>query len=168
MNASDRLPHTPEIHFFVVDWRDGFEIGVADIDGEHRRLFMLVKALELGTVDRTLDELLDYVVAHFAHEEELMEATAYPGMRQHIALHQHFSLQLARMVGGDSEWDADRVHNLRKFLNKWLVGHILTHDLRFGRWYQEQGKWPAARPVQQRPSPRPVKVGLVGRLLGRR
>ena len=29
------------------------------------------------------------------------------------------------------------MHELCRFLNKWLVGHIMTHDLRFGKWYVE-------------------------------
>jgi len=36
------------------------------------------------------------------------------------------------------------VQELRRFLNKWLVGHIMTHDLRFGKWYAEHANQPAA------------------------
>ena len=50
---------------FVIEWRDGFKINVAQVDEEHRRLFALVKALDLHTVDRTLEDLLEYVVTHF-------------------------------------------------------------------------------------------------------
>ena len=52
---------------FVVEWRDGFKIGIAEVDQEHRHLFTLVRALNLGTVDATVEELLkssDVVSVH--------------------------------------------------------------------------------------------------------
>jgi hemerythrin len=147
---------------FVVEWRDGFKIGIAQVDAEHRHLFTLVKALSLANVQDTLAELLDYVVTHFTNEQELMESSGFPDFRQHLALHEAFSAAVAEFLSGGSEWNEDRIQELRKFLNKWLVGHILTHDLRFGRWYMEHGRHVAALPVAQKP-----KVGWFDRLLGR-
>jgi hemerythrin len=44
---------------FVVEWRDGFKVGISQVDAEHRHLFTLIKALNLDNVDDTLNELLD-------------------------------------------------------------------------------------------------------------
>jgi hemerythrin len=146
---------------FVVEWRDGFRIGVAQVDAEHRHLFTLVKSLGVANVDDTLGELLDYVVTHFTHEQDLMETSGFPDFQQHLALHEQFSAQVAEFLSGGQEWSDTRIQDLRRFLNKWLVGHILTHDLRFGRWYAEHGK--TAQPV----STAKPKVGWFDRLLGR-
>ena len=149
---------------FVVEWRDGFKIGVNQVDAEHRHLFTLVKSLHLDNVQDTLNELLDYVVTHFTNEQELMDHSGYPEFREHLALHEAFSSQVADFLASNSEWDENRIMELRRFLNKWLVGHILTHDLRFGRWYLDQGKNSATHivaPVEKR------KVGWFDRLLGR-
>jgi hemerythrin len=166
VNAPDRAAlAAPERHLFVVEWRDGFKIGIAQVDAEHRHLFTLVKALNLANIDGTLSELLDYVVTHFTHEQEAMETSGFPDFRQHLALHEQFSAQVADFLSSGSEWTEERVQELRRFLNKWLVGHILTHDLRFGRWYQEHGRQHQyAQPVvaQQRP-----RVGWFDRFLGR-
>lgn len=147
---------------FVVEWRDGFKIGVDQVDAEHRHLFVLVKGLNINNVQDTLGELLDYVVTHFTHEQALMESSGFPDFRHHLELHEAFSSQVAEFLSSSSEWSDERIQELRKFLNKWLVGHILTHDLRFGRWYLEQGKNAAARVAVPRP-----KVGWFDRLLGR-
>lgn len=149
---------------FVVEWRDGFRIGVDQIDAEHRHLFVLVKALNLSNVQDTLGELLDYVVTHFTHEQALMESSGFPDFHQHLALHESFSSQVAEFLSSGSEWSDERIQELRRFLNKWLVGHILTHDLRFGRWYIEQRRDAAVRIAV--PVSRP-KVGWFDRLLGR-
>ena len=149
---------------FVVEWRDGFRIGVDQIDAEHRHLFVLVKALSVHNVQDTLGELLDYVVTHFTHEQALMESSGFPDFHHHLALHESFSSQVAEFLSSSSEWSDERIQELRKFLNKWRVGHILTHDLRFGRWYIEQRRDAAVR-VSVPPAPH--KVGWFDRLLGR-
>jgi hemerythrin len=163
MNAPDRLATAPEKHTFVVEWRDGFRIGIAQVDAEHRHLFTLVKGLNAANIDDTLGELLDYVVTHFTHEQDAMESSGYPDFRQHLALHEQFSTQVADFLSGGSAWSEDRVQELRRFLNKWLVGHILTHDLRFGRWYAEHARHPS-QPMPLQPKP---KAGWFDRLLGR-
>lgn len=122
---------------YVIEWRDGFKIGVAQVDQEHRHLFTLVRALNLASVDQTVDELLEYVVTHFTNEQELMEKSGYPAFEQHLRLHEEFASQVADFLGNGSDWTEDRVQELRRFLNKWLIGHIMTHDLRFGKWLSD-------------------------------
>jgi hemerythrin len=167
MNAPDRhvaAQSAARQHQFVVEWRDGFKIGIAQVDAEHRHLFSLVKSLNAANIDDTLGELLDYVVTHFTHEQDAMEASGFPDFRQHLGLHEQFSAQVADFLSSGAEWHDERVQELRKFLNKWLVGHILTHDLRFGRWHQEHGQQAAAQSIVPLSKP---KVGWFDRFLGR-
>jgi hemerythrin len=148
---------------FVIEWRDGFKVGISQVDAEHRHLFTLVKALSIDNVQDTLGELLDYVVTHFSNEQALMESSGFPDFHQHLALHETFSQQVADFLSSTDEWSDSRIQDLRRFLNKWLVGHILTHDLRFGKWYVEHARTPAAAPVVVAAK----KVGWFDRLLGR-
>jgi hemerythrin len=120
---------------FVVEWRDGFKINIQQVDDEHRHLFALVKALDIRTVERTLEELLEYVVTHFSNEQALMEQSGYPAFEQHLKLHEEFGAHVADFLSGGDGWTEERINELRRFLNKWLIGHIMTHDLRFGKWY---------------------------------
>jgi len=123
---------------FVIKWREGFKINISQIDDEHQHLFVLVKALDLQVVEQTIDELLDYVVTHFSNEQALMERSGYPAFDQHLKLHEEFSAQITDFLWSGESWTEERVQRLRRFLNKWLIGHIMTHDLRFGRWYAER------------------------------
>ena len=151
---------------FVVEWREGFKTGIGQVDGEHQHLFALVKQLDRENAQQAVDELLEYVVTHFTNEQALMESSGYPDFRVHLALHEQLASQVTDFLLSGSEWTDERVHELRKFLNKWLVGHILTHDLRFGQWYFEHAKARAANPS---PVPvRPQRIGWFDRLLGRR
>ncbi|MFM2112832.1 MAG: hypothetical protein RLZZ271_1492 [Pseudomonadota bacterium] len=162
-------------HAFTIDWRDGFKINVPEVDREHKHLFALVKALDINTIEETINELLDYVVTHFTNEQALMEKSGYPAFEQHLKLHEEFSAQVADFLGSGDDWTEDRVDNLRRFLNRWLIGHIMTHDLRFGKWYQEHLQQALERMQQARAAAtqRPVAAapqqgsGFFGRLFGR-
>jgi len=118
---------------FTVEWREGFCIGIDPLDREHRHLFSLVMTLNLGTVERTVEHLLDYVVTHFSHEQEAMEASGYPAFEEHLKQHEAFASQMADFLMDRDGWTDGRVQELRKFLNKWLISHIMTHDMRFGK-----------------------------------
>jgi hemerythrin len=146
---------------FVIEWRSGFKINIPQVDKEHRHLFALIKALDLESVDQTVEELLDYVVTHFSNEQELMEKAGYPAFEQHLTLHEEFGKQVADFLGNGEPWTAVRVQELRRFLNKWLIGHIMTHDMRFGKWFERNGV--VAAPVVQVAS---QKRGFLARLLG--
>jgi hemerythrin len=149
---------------YVVEWRDGFLINIAQVDREHKHLFTLVKRLELGTVQQTVDELLDYVVTHFTNEQQLMEDSGYPAFSDHLRLHEEFASAVADFLSSGDDWTDDRVQELRRFLNKWLIGHIMTHDLRFGKWYRDHHGTDAPE-VAAKPAAK--KVGWFDRLLGR-
>jgi hemerythrin len=123
---------------YVIEWREGFKIGVAQVDQEHRHLFTLVRALNLVSVDQTVEELLDYVVTHFSNEQNMMEKSGYPAFEQHLKLHEEFAAQVADFLGNGEDWTEKRMQELRRFLNKWLIGHIMTHDLRFGNWCESR------------------------------
>lgn len=130
MTPTPDTPRTP----FAVEWREAFCIGIDVLDREHRQLFALAMALNLDTVHQTVEHLLDYVVTHFSHEQEIMENAGYPAFEQHLRLHEAFAYQMADFLMGSDDWTEERVQALRRFLNKWLISHILTHDMRFGKW----------------------------------
>ncbi len=149
---------------YVVEWREAFKVHIPQVDEEHHRLFMLIKALDLETVDQTVEELLEYVVTHFSNEQALMERSGYPAFEQHLKLHEEFGTTVAEFLGGGDEWTEARVHEIRRFLNKWLIGHIMTHDLRFGRWYADNSKGQVALVVEATKEQR----GFLARLFGRK
>jgi hemerythrin len=153
---------TTDKKVFVIEWREGFKVGIAQVDTEHRHLFGLVKNLSLESIQATIEELLDYVVTHFSNEQGLMEESGYPDFRAHLGLHEQFGATVADFLGSGDEWSGERVQELRKFLNKWLIGHIMTHDLRFGRWYQREAS--LSRKVEGPPAKKP---GWFARIFGK-
>ena len=71
------------------------ETGNSIIDREHRELFQAVNQLMdscgygkgRAAMEPAIKFLLDYVDKHFAHEEQLQQASGYPGGFQRIRRH---------------------------------------------------------------------------------
>ena len=126
-----------ERRVYVVEWKDAYSNGIDEVDAQHKHLFFLVKCLKVETMEKTLDELADYVFSHFSTEQKLMDESEYPDRDRHRQIHDQFVSTVAECIANDEPWNEDRLHDLRKFLNKWLIGHIMTDDQQFGRWYKQ-------------------------------
>ncbi|MGA1263205.1 MAG: hemerythrin domain-containing protein [Prochlorothrix sp.] len=67
-------------------WSQDYWTGHADIDRQHQTLFALINTLHEAMMEgqgdqvvyQTLQELANYTIDHFATEEALMLAQAYP------------------------------------------------------------------------------------------
>jgi hemerythrin len=111
-----------------------YEIGIAEIDAQHRELFNILATLEEHsgagyTFDAARDalaHLTNYANVHFAIEESVMRMHRYPELAAHAAEHQRLREQLAnfqlRLL------DADIATQLHKFIEGWLTNHIDVTD----------------------------------------
>ena len=126
-----------------MDWTPDLSTGVPSIDDQHKQLFLWLAELQCATADqRTLfgvyviTRLKHYIREHFAAEEALMRAAAYPDLDQHIAEHARFRARLEELqlksIGEDITEDTVR------FLNEWLVRHITGTDMAYVPYLNQQ------------------------------
>lgn len=122
-----------------MSWRQDYEVGVAQIDREHRYLFDLVNACHDSHVrdgsamalQQVLSRLVAYAEEHFQNEERLMQDGAFPRWQAHHALHEAlfdaiFELNEKRAAG-----TARAGMETLSFLKRWLLDHILKEDMEF-------------------------------------
>lgn len=123
-------------------WEEGYRIGNEEMDAEHLILFALLNqidininadmAADVADVLTALDSYIDY---HFAHEEALMKAWAYPGLEEHSAKHHEFMNELARLRALVRSGDVmTAAMKLRGFVLTWLLEHIMTVDADYARF----------------------------------
>ncbi len=128
-----------------IGWKKEFELGVEEIDLQHRYFLDLVNRLidELDSGDRgyqqkLIQELNAYVKFHFISEENMMFAAAYPGMEEHRQLHfelvQDLNTRQAYFIDGHIT-----AKEITDFLCSWFMHHTLAEDMKFGS-YLEAGK----------------------------
>lgn len=119
-------------------------IGVSEIDKEHQRLFELIgeidsalkdDAYSVSTALALLNELKQYTVTHFAHEEAYMESIHDPELERQQKEHRAFiekvnSYRLADVTDASAK---TLILELLEYLSKWLMGHILGSDILIGK-----------------------------------
>ncbi len=113
-----------------------FEIGIAEIDGQHKRLHALLERLRQSSdkhygyaVNAILAELDIEVRIHFAVEESLMQLLSYPEMVAHVAEHRQLAQQLSQFR--QRAQDLDVSEEVAGFIKLWLTNHIDTFDRQF-------------------------------------
>lgn len=129
----------------LLEWRDDFLIGIAEVDGEHRELIALLNemhdealrhrsAVQVATV---LGEINVRIAAHFALEEKNMERLGYAAAAAHKSDHELLLDEIAGImddVYASGRYEAD---GLSKQLMEWFGRHFRTHDAELHRWLEQ-------------------------------
>lgn len=125
----------------LLQWRDEFSLGIAEVDHEHRELIELINRLQqdlrAGTDTQktvsSLGEIYAQIAAHFALEEKMMRTTNYPAYAEHKEDHETL-LDDLRDIMDDVEDDGvlDETQ-LTDDLNRWFGDHFQTHDAKLHR-----------------------------------
>ncbi len=131
----------------IIIWRDEFSVGVAEMDQQHKKLLAMINRLiaeqKMLTDRKTIADLLtgmtDYADEHFRAEEFLMAEYDYDRKTEQEAQHRAFiekaqSFSLAGNVGPNILSEA-----LLDYLGTWLVGHILTEDMQYKKFFINKG-----------------------------
>ena len=108
--------------------------GIGVIDDQHQQIFDLIDALGEAAkgdsreqIGEAINHIVSHTLAHFEFEEELMEQVAYPFLKVHKRLHDHF---IQRLAGFTQRFDAgeDIAAELEQFLASWLHNHFAHED----------------------------------------
>ena len=121
-------------------------IGIPEIDSEHEHLFNLLNKTDeaLHAVDadisaitgRLLNELYEYAINHFAHEEAYMLSIDDPELNRQIAEHEAFRDKVTSAMAA-SDFTLATALDLLTFLAKWLYRHILGSDILIGKFKKD-------------------------------
>lgn len=122
----------------AITWYRALEVGVQEVDDQHRELFRRVDALvdamaarrgpeEMGPL---FDFLGRYAVEHFTAEEALMRVHGYPQRHAHEVEHQQFVDDFAalRREFGREGPTALLLVKVNGRVVQWLVDHISRTD----------------------------------------
>lgn len=129
----------------MYEMKDEYLTGIPQIDEEHKRLFEIAEETyqlrnEEFLVDKydqikaVLQELKDYTIMHFKHEEAYMESINYKKMFTQKIQHQGFIDKIEEIDLSDIDENSDEtIDEILKFLTDWLISHILENDKQIGQ-----------------------------------
>ena len=130
-------------------WNKSFEVGIAEIDSQHRGLVDLINALASAVVEggklpeakTLLDQLLGYAAQHFSNEEQIM-ATAPLSLEEktrHQQEHHSFAKKVKTIVLRSDLMQGEVSQQVLEFLTTWLISHILGSDMRIAKALTRKG-----------------------------
>jgi len=131
-----------------MEWTGSFSVGVAVFDDEHKKLIALINRLhecasggrDLPALKSICDELVDYTLQHFRHEEEYFDEWGYPGAKEHTARHEQLQRRVYayrnRLQGAEG---MELALEMLRFLSDWLQRHIMIEDRKYGQFLLQKG-----------------------------
>jgi hemerythrin-like metal-binding protein len=130
----------------LIEWRDDFRIGIAEVDHEHRELIELINELYSGLgsertddgVERCLGEIYARISAHFALEEKVMADRGYRDFQPHKADHERLLDSILDIMDEHAAQGVLDDAGFGKRLAEWFGGHFRTHDARLHRFLNQE------------------------------
>jgi hemerythrin len=120
------------------------EVGVLEIDAQHKELVDRLNALmSMGhdaaskeETQKTIDLLEEYIVKHFADEEELQRKNKYPEYESHKKMHELYigEFQKLKKEFADNGHSLKFTMDLNNSLINWIVKHIKSADVELGKF----------------------------------
>ena len=121
-----------------IEWMDEFELGIDEVDADHRALIELINGLTdaLNTdsgdddIKHLLTEIHTRIGDHFAEEERIMRETGYAAYDAHKADHERLLGVILNMIDDYREVYALAPDLLGIRIENWFMVHFRTHDAR--------------------------------------
>ncbi|NUQ82087.1 MAG: bacteriohemerythrin [Bacteroidetes bacterium] len=128
-------PSSPEPADLAIEWKKEYEIGVSQIDEQHKSLVNVINRLWLAIKNRNatheiaeiIHTLEDYTRVHFAAEEVMLETVGYSDLAGHKKKHAEFIAYLSDYRKQAAAGSKDFM-GLYEYLGKWLISHIQKSD----------------------------------------
>lgn len=122
----------------LIEWRQEFALGVADVDHEHRELIELINELyrhleQPGSdvsVEDFLGEIYAKISAHFALEEKIMRERTYDQYADHKADHERLLDEIRDIMDAYEDDTRFDKNELAACLSTWFTEHFKTKDAR--------------------------------------
>ena len=128
----------------LLEWRDDFCIGIAEVDHEHQVLIGLINAVHaaLGAdrsaerIEEFLGEIHARISAHFALEEKDMRSRRYPEFDPHKVDHERLLDDIRDIMDDYSLRGVLDDQALSNRLATWFGDHFKTYDARLHSFLQ--------------------------------
>ncbi len=130
----------------MLQWTESFELGVEEVDSEHRELFDIALELDQAAQRHDLEKcstLVDHFIEsskrHFENEEAFLARVGYPDIEVHSKYHKSLvDKAQALKVTCDKEIESERMEKCYVDTINLLLDDIVRGDLSLKSYLQMQ------------------------------
>jgi len=131
-------------------WKEAFNIGIEEVDEQHRSLLKLLNECEVKAKDvnqklvfdeddfnkiqNLINELAAYIDTHFKTEEKLMRSISYPRLEHHQNIHQMLTEQVVNLKESAGNKKKSAIKSISALLKDWYIQHIMDEDKKIGAY----------------------------------
>jgi hemerythrin-like metal-binding protein len=129
-----------------VQWnQEQHGIDIEVIDTQHQELFILTNQLhdlieaearDGEAIIKVLKRLYAYTGFHFVSEEGLFREYGYPGVEEHIVVHESFRKKIKEYLDDFRDKPNMPLESLQDFLVEWIIGHIIGDDRHYAEYFE--------------------------------
>lgn len=135
----------------LIQWTDQMSVGLPELDDDHKMIIEAINQLDANAGDaaqkdvvrQCLMRLRRYAEFHFAREEKVMAACAFPAIEVQKDEHRNFVERIQEVTQrfDAKPEDATEVisQELLGFLRDWLNHHILIEDMAYRPYVEHNG-----------------------------
>jgi hemerythrin len=135
----------------LIEWTDDMSVGLTELDDDHKLLIEMINQLDANANDATrkdvvrqcLMRLRRYAEYHFAREEMVMAACAFPAIEAQKSEHRNFVKCVQETTQRFDAKPAESAEiisqELLSFLRDWLRRHILIEDMAYRPYVKHSG-----------------------------
>jgi hemerythrin-like metal-binding protein len=128
-----------KVHFAELTWKDSFNSGHPELDGQHRGLFAVANELAEAArggrpkaeIIAILHRLMDDVVRHFRYEEQFLEQVGFVELDEHAAEHARLLARGRAMLEAFASGQLHVGELFRFFSHDIVTRHLLGDDRRY-------------------------------------
>ena len=134
-------------------WKGRYELGVPEIDAQHKELFRRVESFlkvlrsgdcweeKIPAINETLEFMKKYVVEHFRDEENYQLSINYPLYEEHKQMHVdmvNYVLEVSKKYE-ESGNDEELMQQFGGRLLAWLINHVASADQHIADYARKKG-----------------------------
>jgi hemerythrin len=133
----------------MLQWIDGYSVNISVIDEQHKMFIDIINEYLIAQTNNEVEEKLsyllrslqDYAALHFETEENLFMKFSYPLSLEHTESHNQFRKKIEEFIqkNGIEKEKKQVLASLPVFLKSWLQEHILIHDMKYKKFFNERG-----------------------------
>jgi len=118
----------------TIVWKEEFNIGIQEIDLQHKHLVNLINAMNLLAINKSdyievefvFNQLVEYTQYHFKAEEKHFSVLSETDKKLHSIQHKYFIEALEDLR--QTTLENTSLEDIILFLQDWLLNHILGED----------------------------------------
>jgi hemerythrin-like metal-binding protein len=120
----------------IIQWDDAYDVGLKEIDDQHKRLLDIINSIICEQQDKydttkfksSLSTMIHYAYTHFATEERILIQTEYPDLERHVLEHIDFIIKTLGLALDIDRGKGENRKELLRYLKEWFSTHVLGID----------------------------------------